>query len=69
MKTVKEKAAKIVARLARAEHDLRELQSECDHTFVKKVARSNTGNYDPSADAYWYEFTCPDCGKYWHEDQ
>lgn len=45
------------------------LQRICDHVNVKKVARSNTGNYDPSADCYWYDCKCPDCDKFWMEDQ
>lgn len=45
------------------------LQEECTHPNVHKKGGSNTGNYDPSADAYWWTFNCPDCIKYWREDQ
>lgn len=48
---------------------LLKLQDECQHPDVKKVARANTGNYDPSADSYWNDCKCPDCGKHWVEDQ
>lgn len=41
------------------------LQSECTHPDVKVTDHGNTGNYDPSADCYWQEFKCPDCGKFW----
>lgn len=48
---------------------LADLQALCRHPNAEKIARSNTGNYDPSADAYWYDCRCPDCGKFWMEDQ
>lgn len=43
--------------------------ASCQHPSATRTARANTGNYDPSADCYWYEFRCPDCGKFWTEDQ
>lgn len=63
------KAAFLRWQIVSAEQDLRTLQAACPHTQVTKVAKSNTGNYDPSVDSYWYEFSCPDCGKWWTEDQ
>ena len=45
------------------------LQTECTHPNVSRVAKSNSGGYDPSNDSYWYEFKCPDCQKFWCEDQ
>lgn len=47
----------------------RELQSTCSHPAASKKHCGNSGNYDPSADSYWIEFKCPDCGKRWMEDQ
>lgn len=44
-------------------------QSECSHGNHVKIAKSDTGNWCPQDDSYWYEITCQDCGKYWHEDQ
>ena len=41
----------------------------CKHPNLEKTHKSNTGNYDPSADSYWIEFKCPDCNKFWMEDQ
>ena len=41
----------------------------CAHMNVEMTACANTGNYDPHADSYWYEFRCLDCNQYWHEDQ
>lgn len=49
--------------------ELIKLQSLCNHPNVKKEYKSNTGNYDPSADSYWIEFRCPDCRKRWIEEQ
>lgn len=48
---------------------LHDLQEECSHPDVEKEAKASTGNYDPSADSYWYNCYCPDCGKQWREDQ
>lgn len=50
------------------ENELKNLQSKCKHKNKDKVHRSSTGNYDPSADRYWTEFRCNDCGKFWSED-
>ena len=45
------------------------LQSKCTHPDVTKEYKSNTGNYDPSADRYWINFHCHVCDKKWTEDQ
>lgn len=42
-----------------------ECQSECSHANTTSDHKSNVGNYDPSADCYWTEHTCQDCGKHW----
>jgi len=49
--------------------ELSKLQLVCSHPNAKKEYRSNTGNYDPSADSYWIDFQCPDCRKKWWEAQ
>ncbi len=41
----------------------------CSHNKVEMTACSNSGNYDPHADSYWYEFHCQVCEKFWTEDQ
>lgn len=66
---IRKRYAKIEAKQAKWENAERELQAVCTHPSVTKKACSNTGNYDPSADSYWYECKCPDCGKQWNEDQ
>ena len=45
------------------------LQNKCEHPNVNKKYRSNTGNYDPTADSYWIEYDCLDCDRRWSEDQ
>lgn len=45
------------------------LRNSCDHVAVIKKARSDTGNWSASDDSYWYDCSCPDCGKTWKEDQ
>ena len=49
--------------------ELNKLQALCKHPNLEKTHKSNTGNYDPSADSYWIEFRCPDCRARWNEDQ
>ena len=44
-------------------------QQLCTHPDLKKTHKADTGNYDPSANRYWVEFECPDCGKKWVEEQ
>jgi len=52
------------------EKKLEELQHNiCSHPNKETRADSNTGNYDPSEDLYWYVHKCPDCGLCWTEDQ
>lgn len=61
-------AKNIEDRKTRLISELKELQNFCTHPDVEKKYASNTGNYDPSADFYWIEFRCPDCGKFWSKD-
>lgn len=46
---------------------IKSLQEECNHPDRVKKYYSSTGNYDPTADCYWIEYKCPDCGKFWIE--
>lgn len=52
-----------------ADQKMRDLQEECKHKNAKREAQGSSGNYDPSADSYWYRFECPDCGKVWTTPQ
>jgi len=47
------------------------IQAECNHpkSALKQEYKSNTGNYDPTADCYWIDFHCTLCDKWWSEDQ
>ena len=47
----------------------KKLQDLCTHPVATENHRSNTGNYDPSADSYWIEYKCPDCDKFWIKEQ
>ena len=47
----------------------KQLQELCQHPNVDKKYGSNTGNYDPSCDAYWIDWRCPDCDKRWITEQ
>ncbi|QBQ74740.1 hypothetical protein BcepSauron_360 [Burkholderia phage BcepSauron] len=55
--------------LARLSEKLKLLRDACPHLNVQKKARSDTGNWSRSDDRYWYDCTCPACGKHWTEDQ
>lgn len=50
---------------------IKEIQDQCSHpeAALTKTYGSNTGNYDPSADGYWIDYTCGLCGKKWTGDQ
>ena len=48
---------------------LKYLQQECSHLRAVSVPRADTGNYCKADDRYWYEHSCPDCGKKWTTDQ
>jgi hypothetical protein len=43
------------------------IQEECCHpaSCLESKQDSNTGNYDPSADCSWVDYTCTLCGKTW----
>lgn len=45
------------------------IQASCTHPMATKEAKADTGNWCPADDSYWYEYKCPDCGRFWQEDQ
>lgn len=72
MKTRKQivrRAKTIETNIVKWDKKLEELQTICTHPAVDKRHNSNIGNYDPSADCYWTEYKCLDCGKFWTENQ
>jgi len=66
IKVAIEEVNRMIAKLN--EEKLR-LQNACNHPGLISVQKSDTGNYDPTHDCWWVEFTCPNCGKFWREDQ
>lgn len=44
---------------------LKTLQENCKHPNLEETQGGSTGNYDPTADCYWTDYKCPDCGKRW----
>ena len=67
---IRAESYRLLSKIKKHQYALATLRDEvCKHPSVSKVARSNTGNYDPHADSYWYACSCPDCGKKWDEDQ
>ena len=63
------KAHRLVDEIQQLQKELRRHQNKCKHKSAKKVAQSNTGNYDPSADRYWYDCKCPTCLRFYTEPQ
>lgn len=67
-KLIKEACRDLRESRAAIDGQIAELQDACAHPNMSKIHKSSTGGYDPSSDAYWTEFNCPDCGKMWSED-
>jgi len=42
---------------------LAKIREKCVHKNHNSKYGSNTGNYDPTADSYWLDVVCLDCGK------
>ena len=66
---VRRKYKSITDKIDNLRSQLVDLQTVCPHTDVTKKFCGDTGNYDPSADLYWIDWYCPDCGKRWRTDQ
>lgn len=43
-----------------------EIKDSCPHINNTKKYDGDTGNYDPSADRYWVNIECLDCGTHLH---
>jgi hypothetical protein len=61
----------IKEQITQLELKLINIQKNCSHPkdVIVSVNRSNTGNYDPSADRYWTDHHCTFCDKRWSSDQ
>lgn len=69
-KQLADKTVKFEQSVASLKQQIHDLKAACTHTrFVYKYG-SNTGNYDPSADCYWIDIACLDCGmkKSYYDD-
>jgi hypothetical protein len=66
---IRRRRSTLTKKIETAQAQIRQLQASCPHPNVQKEYGSNTGNYDPSADSYWIDWNCPDCGKRWTTDQ
>ena len=58
-------------RISQLNNLIEEIQDQCSHPekAINKIAKSNTGNFDPSEDKYWYHCYCTLCEKSWNESQ
>ena len=59
---------RLKAKADKIQQAIKDLQEECKHPNVKRESKAFTGSYLDS-NSYWYEFKCPDCQKFWCEDQ
>jgi hypothetical protein len=50
--------------ISKLERELYEIRKACPHENFKSEYKANTGNYDPSADCYWLNVKCLDCGEF-----
>lgn len=52
------------------QNELKEVREKCDHQGdLTYTYYGSSGNYDPSADCYWIDWHCKDCGKRWSTSQ
>jgi hypothetical protein len=66
---IREQHENLQAQIASFYIEIDQLREKCAHPNVVKENRGSSGNYDRSADRYWKECKCPDCGKRWTEEQ
>lgn len=66
---IRKQREKIDLQIAKLNDKRCALQTECSHDGAIRTSRADTGNYSKSDDLYWYEFRCPDCDKFWSENQ
>lgn len=68
-KEINRQRESITRKLKKLNSNLNDLQQKCAHPRATKKGNSDTGNWCKSDDCYWYDFSCPDCGLKWSEDQ
>jgi hypothetical protein len=69
MISITKRRERLLTKSKKLSNDLLELQELCPHAKVAKVAKADTGNWCKNDDLYWYELSCPECGKFWTEPQ
>ena len=69
MSSIRKRREALERQEAKTSAAIKLLQIECQHPNATKKYGASTGNYDPSANGYWIDFQCPDCGKRWSVDQ
>lgn len=67
--SIRRKAIAISRRQENLRMALEALRGECPHAAPVYKYYGNTGNYDPSEDNYWINWSCPDCGARWNTPQ
>lgn len=67
MNAIQKKRAQLELRLTPAQNELAVLRTNCPHEAVKRMAKSDTGNWCAADDRYWTACECLDCGKHWTE--
>lgn len=57
--------------LADIQQRINSIQLACSHPAEAstRVGHSNTGNYDPTCDEYWWDYHCALCDKQWSTPQ
>lgn len=66
---IREGVALAAAHIKEMSDHIEQLRLLCTHPDKTGECGGSSGNYDPSADAYWIDWHCPDCGKKWMTDQ
>ncbi len=66
---IKTKIQKLFKKRGIIDQQIRDIQNgECSHVALVAKYGADTGNYDPSADCYWIDVDCEDCGWRAHFD-
>lgn len=66
---VRRKLEKLRIKEDKLKLEFKTLRDICGHVNYTKKAGGNSGNYDPSSDYYWYDWSCQDCGRTFTTEQ
>lgn len=61
---------KLNEQIKELQNKIKLIQAQCSHpeSALKKEYRSDTGNYDPTADSSWTKYTCELCERVWTKE-